>query len=111
MPSVALSECYQYVKYSTPFLPCFRKVLFGRAPVRAIEEVRECLKGNGVLGALAITLEKAMGGRMKSAERCAGMPVRRDRLFTDEITFLAFLSQILDPGSACREAVRRVQLW
>lgn len=33
----------------------------------------------------------------------------RDRVYTPRITGLAFLSQILTPGSSCREAVRQVQ--
>lgn len=37
----------------------------------------------------------------------------RDRVFSLRITFWTFLSQILSPGSSCREAVRKVQalLW
>jgi len=33
----------------------------------------------------------------------------RDRVYTPKITGLTFLSQILSPGSSCREAVRQVQ--
>lgn len=35
----------------------------------------------------------------------------RQRSYPMSMTFWAFLSQVLDPGSACREAVRRVQAW
>lgn len=35
----------------------------------------------------------------------------RDRTFTPWITFCAFLGQVLQRGSSCREAVRRVQAW
>jgi hypothetical protein len=37
----------------------------------------------------------------------------RERVFSLRMTFWAFLSQILSPGSSCREAVRKVQgmLW
>jgi hypothetical protein len=36
---------------------------------------------------------------------------QRDRIFTPWVTFIAFLGQVLSRGSACREAVRRVQAW
>lgn len=36
---------------------------------------------------------------------------QRERVFTPWITFIAFLGQVLSRGSACREAVRRVQAW
>jgi len=36
---------------------------------------------------------------------------QRNRLFTAKVTFTAFLAQVMDRGSSCREAVRRVQAW
>jgi hypothetical protein len=38
-------------------------------------------------------------------------PNSRERSFPLSLTFWAFLSQVLDPGSACREVVRKVQAW
>jgi hypothetical protein len=35
----------------------------------------------------------------------------RERIFSPWVTFIAFLGQVLTRGSACREAVRRVQAW
>ena len=35
----------------------------------------------------------------------------RQRLYPLPLTFWAFLSQVLSPGSACREVVRKVQAW
>lgn len=35
----------------------------------------------------------------------------RKRLYPLELTFWAFLSQVLSPGSSCREIVRKVQAW
>lgn len=35
----------------------------------------------------------------------------RTRLFTAMVTFTAFLGQVMNRGSSCREAVRRVQSW
>jgi hypothetical protein len=36
---------------------------------------------------------------------------QRNRIYSPWVTFIAFLSQVLTRGSACREAVRRVQAW
>jgi len=36
---------------------------------------------------------------------------QRKRVYSPWITFVAFLSQVLTRGSACRETVRRVQAW
>lgn len=36
---------------------------------------------------------------------------QRDRVFTPWITFCAFFGQVLQRGSSCRDAVRRVQAW
>jgi hypothetical protein len=35
----------------------------------------------------------------------------RQRLYPLRLTFWAFLSQVLSPGSSCREIVRKVQAW
>ena len=35
----------------------------------------------------------------------------RERLFSTQVTFWAFAAQILSPGTACREIVRRVEAW
>lgn len=36
---------------------------------------------------------------------------QRERIYTPWVTLIAFLAQVLSRGSACREAVRRVQVW
>lgn len=35
----------------------------------------------------------------------------RNRMFTAMVTFTAFLGQVMNRGSSCREAVRKVQSW
>ena len=35
----------------------------------------------------------------------------RQRFYPTDLTFWAFLSQVLSPGSSCREIVRKVQAW
>jgi hypothetical protein len=36
---------------------------------------------------------------------------QRDRIYTPKLTFLAFLDQVLNPGSSCRQAVRQIQAY
>lgn len=46
------------------------------------------------------------------AERLAPNPAglnSRQRIYTPKLTFLTFLSQVLNPGASCRKAVREVQ--
>ena len=48
--------------------------------------------------------------------RCSACPEEKGYLqqraaFSPLVTFWAFLSQVLSPNSACREAVRKVQAW
>ena len=35
----------------------------------------------------------------------------RDRIFSPKVTFWAFVSQVLDVGSTCRDVVRKVEAW
>jgi hypothetical protein len=35
----------------------------------------------------------------------------RERIFTAQVTFWAFVAQVLSPGTSCREAVRRIEAW
>lgn len=53
----------------------------------------------------------ALVARFIPASLFAPQEGQRDRVFTPWVTFIAFLGQVLSRGSACREAVRRVQAW
>jgi hypothetical protein len=35
----------------------------------------------------------------------------RERIFSQRVTFWAFVGQVLSPGTSCRETVRRVKAW
>lgn len=84
--------------------------MFRRAATgRTLNKVREIAR-EGTLGELQSSFGRFFGGSLKSALPAEKIK-RRKRLFHREVTFWAFLSQVLTPGSACREAVRRVQLW
>lgn len=89
--------------FKTLWLPGFSHRLCGR---RAKSAALKLVGGAGELGGLA-----AVAGRFFSAEALASAPHARQRVFTVQVTFWAFLSQVLTRGSCCREAVCRVQAW
>src|SRR5207248_9388759 len=53
----------------------------------------------------------ALVARFIPKEVFAAAEGTRERVYTPWVTFVAFLGQVLSRGSACREAVRRVQAW
>jgi Transposase DDE domain len=99
------------MRNTTPFFAGFHRLLFGRAQRSAQHQLR----------AQAQTLEQASLSQLGKV--CAPwVPARllkpnargahsRRRSFPQGLTFWAFLSQVLSPGSPCRETVRKVQAW
>ncbi len=91
------------MKNLTMYLPGFSHRLCGcRAQAAA-----------GRVGGQAETLDglATLVARFIPAGRFAPTGKQRERVFTPWVTFIAFLGQVLTRGSACREAVRRVQAW
>ena len=89
--------------FKTPFFSAFGPLLFGRRAHRRLPVVGEDFG----------QLQGLFGGHLpKGALRPAraGTGSRR-RIFSSEVTFWAFLFQVLCPGCACREVVRKVQAW
>ena len=91
------------MKNLTMYLPGFSHRLGGRGALPAVKKV---LGQSAALDGLA-----ALVGRFVPAGVFATGEEQRDRVFTPWVTFVAFLGQVLTRGSACREAVRRVQAW
>ena len=99
------------VRHSTPFLPGISHLLHGRLPRSQRDQIRLQIKRLRrqslhrlceVFGAwLPMDLFKPAPNGTNS----------RERVFSTSLTFWAYLSQILDPGCACREVVRKVQTW
>jgi hypothetical protein len=90
---------------STPFFKAFGPLLFGRAArrgLRKIERVNSLQELYELFGHLIP--ERFLGTSEAGANS-------RDRIFTAQVTFWAFVAQILSPGSSCREMVRRVEAW
>lgn len=89
----------------TPFFQAFGPLLFGRsAPrlmrklgrVNSLQELYD-LFGHLVPEHLLAASEKG--------------PNSRERVFSTQVSFWAFAAQILSPGTACREIIRRVEAW
>lgn len=87
----------------TMFLPGFSHQLTGRPSGVATGKVQRRAERLDGLAALV--------GRFIGKEVFAPGEDERQRVYTPWVTFVAFLGQVLTRGSACREAVRRVQAW
>jgi len=89
----------------TPFFQAFGPLLFGRAAPRLMRKV-------GRLNSLQELYE--LFGHLLPDHLLAASEAgvnSRDRVFNTQVTFWAFAAQILSPGTACREIVRRVEAW
>jgi hypothetical protein len=89
----------------TPFFEAFGPLLFGRP-------ARKAARKAGRIDALQELYE--IFGHLLPArllEPCEEGANSRERVFSARVTFWAFAAQVLSPGTACREIVRRVQAW
>src|SRR5215216_4826982 len=89
----------------TPFFQAFGPLLFGRPPKSVFDKVERL---DSLQELYRIFGHLLPDNALAPAE--AGSNSRK-RLFTAQVTFWAFLAQVLSPGSACREIVRRVESW
>ena len=93
----------------TKFLTGFPKHLFGSAKRKTQDSIRlDAEKSlNESLGGFA-----AQFSRFIPATLLPGLSQnKRKRVFTDEITFWAWMSQVLDFNASCSAALSRVQAW
>ena len=90
---------------TTPFFRAFGPLLFGRPARRALQKIAR-LDSLAELYALCGHL---LPERLLAPTEAG--PGSRQRLFSVQVTFWAFAAQVLSPGTACREIVRRVQAW
>src|SRR4051812_1617346 len=91
--------------HRTPFFKAFGPLLFGRPARKTLQKI-------GRLSSLQ-ELYEIFGHLLPDrflAPNKEGVN-SRERLFTPQVTFWAFAAQILSPGTACREIVRRVEAW
>ncbi|NQU75093.1 MAG: IS4 family transposase, partial [Planctomycetes bacterium] len=96
---------------STPFFAGFHRVLFGRSRPSAQRQLQTRMAAlrEASLCQLASVCEPWTPARLlEPTTRGANS---RQRSYPMSVTFWAFLSQVMSPGSSCREVVRKVQAW
>ena len=87
----------------TMYLPGFSNLMRpSRAKAKAAQVMAQASSIDGLAALVARFVPTEL---FKTAEG------QRNRLFTSMVTFTAFLGQVMERGSSCREAVRRVQTW
>jgi len=87
----------------TMYLPGFANLMRpSRAKAKAAQVMAEASSIDGLAALVA---------RFIPTELFKTGAGQRNRLFTAMVTFTAFLGQVMERGSSCREAVRRVQAW
>ena len=90
----------------TPFFAAFKSLLFGKP---RLSEIEKLLRDQALPHSLS-QYEEAFGEFIPSA-LLAPEPNTRTRHYPAVVTFWAFLAQVLERGSACRDAVLRVAAW
>src|SRR5215210_1669117 len=90
---------------STPFFKAFGPLLFGRVASGAIKKLTRL----DSLRELYELFGHLFPERLLAAAEEG--PNSRERVFTPQVTFWAFVAQVLSPGSPCREMVRRIEAW
>lgn len=95
---------------STPFFDGFHRILFGRRPSKLAR--RGDLLGSSTLDQLRSLFGAFLPNDvLKINEATHGKGINsREAIFTPTLTFWAFLSQVLSPGSSCRQALTKVQI-
>ena len=94
---------------STPFFAAFGSLLFGRAPRCRLQELLgqwpRMPSINQYMEAFGEFIPQTLLGRSKEKVNS------RQRIFSPLVTFWAFLAQVLERGSSCRDALQRVSAW
>ena len=97
----------------SPFFPSFHRA--GLGPKPASENLKIARQVRSLDSELVAHLSLLLGQPLAALFRSSASSVKtlgaqtRRRVFTPELTFWAFLSQVLDPDSSCRSALCRVQ--
>jgi hypothetical protein len=97
------------MRNTTPFLPAFGPLLFGRRPKSEQAKALEKLKATNTLGDLKALCGDSIPDALLTPP-AKGDHSRR-RHYSLHVLFWAFLAQVLSPNTSCREIVRRLQAW
>src|SRR5208283_3444908 len=100
---------YNGMPNSTPFFAAFGSLLFGRAPRCRLQELLgqwpQMPSINQYMEAFGEFIPQTLLGRSKEKVNS------RQRIFSPLVTFWAFLAQVLERGSSCRDALQRISAW
>ena len=89
----------------TPFLKAFGPLLFGRSARGAAQKLSRLDSLQELYELFAHLFPQRLLDQNEEGDNS------RRRVFSAQVTFWAFVGQVLSPASSCREAVRRVQAW
>ena len=109
MSSVRIHTLSFDMNNSTPFLPSFGPLLFGRRPKSEQAKALEKLKSSNTLGDLKAICADSIPDNLLSPNAYGAHS--RQRLYSLPVIFWSFLAQVISPGTSCREIVRRIQAW
>jgi DDE family transposase len=95
--------------FSTPFLSAFGPLLFGR---RRRSRLQQLLLSTPEQCSLS-QYQEAFGEFVSKTQLVPTVEGKnsRERIYTPLVTFWAFLAQVLERGTSCRHAVRRIIAW
>lgn len=99
------------MKQSTPFLTGFSHRLFGSQRRSMLDQLRaqsEQWQASTLSRLCEVFGSWLPANALSPADKGLNS---RERLYPQSVTFWAFLSQVLNPLSSCREAVRKIQAW
>lgn len=89
----------------TPFCKAFGPLLFGRPARRTLQKLGRMNSLQELYEIFGHLLpEQLLTPNDEGAHS-------RERIFSKQVSFWAFVAQMLNPGASCREIVRRVQAW
>jgi Transposase DDE domain len=95
--------------FATPFFHAFKSLLFGKPPVSGLKKALADLPKIGSLAELRHLFGSYIPAALLARTSCGDNS--RQRIFSLEVIFWAFLDQGLTPFGPCREAVRKIMAW
>jgi hypothetical protein len=95
--------------FATPFFHAFKSLLFGKPPVSCLKKAMAALPKIASLAELRQLFGSYFPAALLAQNSCGHNS--RQRIFSLEVTFWAFLDQVLTPQGPCREAVRKIMAW
>ena len=93
----------------TPFLAGFSTLLCGRSKRKRQDVLADQRKG--ICERSPYGLSKQLSSEIPPELLSSQSTTQRDRIYPNEVTFWAFLAQILSEDGSCARAVARVQEW